>query len=159
MRFRRNKSMDFRKWKIENLAFYVVSEYEENSVWGFGFFLGVVYFRETTLLTIYKGDRHSTPTKSSQAKKKWNLTQDKKKQRKKGEEEREDELRTGSLLLGSHDITISSPSAPVHFFVRDDVSRRRSFCSFRPDEDQGNPGRNVDRLWKKGVLVLREKKW
>ena len=33
--------------------------------------------------------------------------------------------------------TNSSPSAPAH------LVRLISFCSFRPDEDQGNPGRNV----------------
>ena len=44
----------------------------------------------------------------------------------------------GSLLLGGHDITISSSSAPARFFFLSET-----MFLFRPDEDQGNSGRNV----------------
>ena len=47
-------------------------------------------------------------------------------------------------------ITITSRSAPAHFFVRGNVSTRIDpglrqvvFFFFQPDEDQGSPGRNV----------------
>ena len=90
---------------------------------------------------------------------------------------------TGSLLLGSHDITISSPSAcsTAHFFVRDDVSTRIVLVLVsskwtkwdQPDFKMKSadfilfistwrrPGQSWSkrRLWQKSVLVLRERKW
>ena len=50
---------------------------------------------------------------------------------------------TGSLLLG-HDNTNSSPSAPAHFSSETTFRPGLPWSSSgRPDEDQGNPGRNV----------------